>query len=316
MSLVKPITKWAPVMGVWDISTKDPIYLRPQDNIEPQGHLCSLCVSDVWFQGGRVEATVTLARFNNGRVHPNTAGAILIGYKSVNHEYLAIGLGSYGAAYTLLRFAPETCSWVGLAVVGSLESLRPEQPYRLSAHIQGQSLTLEVDGVQVLAHQLETAVPKGRLGLYRWGPNKVEFQQASLIEEPGNVFVVMPFTDYYIKDLFEAVIRPIVEEGDNNLVAHHAGEILGPGIIIEDIHKHISASKIVIAEITEPNQNVWYEVGFAHALKIPTILLVQNDTKLPFDISAYRCIFYENSIGGRDKIVDRLRKNVREILGS
>jgi hypothetical protein len=68
-------------------------------------------------------------------------------------------------------------------------------------------------------------------------------------------------------------------------------------------------------DITECNRNVYYEVGYAHAARIPTILLVQKDTTLPFDVSGYRCISYENTISGKRKIIERLQKDIKEILG-
>lgn len=135
-----------------------------------------------------------------------------------------------------------------------------------------------------------------------------------MAEEAGKVFVIIPFSDYYINELFDQVIKPTVAEG-NNLAAYHAGETLGPGIIIKDIEEDISEFKIVIADITERNPNVFYEVGYAHASKIPTIILVQTGIDLPFDISGYRCIFYENSIGGKGKLIERLGKEIKEILG-
>jgi hypothetical protein len=300
--------------GLWDVFTTNPVYSRPQERNQPHGRPFGICVSDIWFQGGRAEVTVSLPRLDDGSVHPDTSGAILIGYKSVNDEYFAIGLGGYGAAYMLLRFAPEIRSWVPLAVAGSLENLRPEQPYSLSVRMQGQRLTLEVDGLQVLANTLETAPPQGQLGLYAWGLSRVEFKDASVTEEPGKVFVVIPLSNYYTEELYAQVIKPTVNEG-NKLSAHHAGETLGPGIIIKDIENAISESKIVISDITECNPNVYYEIGYAHASKIPTIILVQTGVKLPFDLSGYRCIFYENSIGGKGKLVERLGNAIREILG-
>jgi nucleoside 2-deoxyribosyltransferase len=61
----------------------------------------------------------------------------------------------------------------------------------------------------------------------------------------------------------------------------------------------IDPAKVVIAEITVPNQNVFYELGYAHALNKPTILLAEKGRELPFDVHGYRCLFYENSIGGK-----------------
>jgi len=73
-------------------------------------------------------------------------------------------------------------------------------------------------------------------------------------------------------------------------------------------------AKIVIAEITAPNQNVFYELGYAHALKKPTILLAEHGKTLPFDVSGYRCLFYENSIGGKRKVEEALDKHLKAIL--
>jgi hypothetical protein len=314
MSEAKKITKWAPVAGLWDFATGNPIYSGPQKRNQPYGKPFGICVSDVWFQGGRAEVTVSLPGYDvNGFQHEPSAG-ILFGYRSIYNDYLFVTLGGWHSAYSLGRFRP-AIDWLGYPIVGSHENLHPEQPYSLSVHMQGQKVTFEVDGVQVLTHVLETAPPQGQLGLYAWGDSRVEFNEASVTEEAGKVFVIVPFSDYYLNELFPGVIEPTVREEGNNLVAHHAGEALGPGVIIKDIEKDISESKIVIADITGCNQNVYYEVGFAHASQVPTILLVQEGTDLPFDLSGYRCIFYQNTIAGKDKIIQGLRENIKEILG-
>jgi nucleoside 2-deoxyribosyltransferase len=98
------------------------------------------------------------------------------------------------------------------------------------------------------------------------------------------------------------------------LQAHRADETYSPGLIIADIVKQISESKIVIAEITEANPNVYYEVGYSHAINKPTILIADKGIKLPFDVSAFRTLFYENSIGGKNKIEKGLREFLRNIL--
>jgi nucleoside 2-deoxyribosyltransferase len=49
-------------------------------------------------------------------------------------------------------------------------------------------------------------------------------------------------------------------------------------------------STVVVAEITPVNANVFYELGYAHALGKQTILLAERGRTLPFDVSGYRCI--------------------------
>ena len=83
---------------------------------------------------------------------------------------------------------------------------------------------------------------------------------------------------------------------------------------MDDIVRGIVEAKVVIAEITEPNQNVFYELGYAHALKKPTILLADRSKDLPFDISGYRCLFYDNTIGGKSKVQEELFKHLRAIM--
>jgi hypothetical protein len=70
---------------------------------------------------------------------------------------------------------------------------------------------------------------------------------------------------------------------------------------------------VVIAEITPVNANVFYELGYAHALGKDTILLAERGKQLPFDVSGYRCIFYDNTIGGKQHVEESLRKHLRNI---
>jgi nucleoside 2-deoxyribosyltransferase len=108
------------------------------------------------------------------------------------------------------------------------------------------------------------------------------------------------------------VIYPRAEALGLNVV--RIDEVAGPGIVFEDIKRQIAEAKIVIAEITAPNQNVFYELGYAHALNKPTILLAQRGKELPFDIRSYRVIFYDDSIGGKPTLERSLQKHLEAIL--
>ncbi|HNU88170.1 MAG TPA: hypothetical protein PKJ94_07765, partial [Ferruginibacter sp.] len=76
-----------------------------------------------------------------------------------------------------------------------------------------------------------------------------------------------------------------------------------------DIIKSIKESSLIIADITPDNPNVFYEVGYSHAIDKPTILLCDKKrSKLPFDLTSFRTLFYENSIAGKTQVEQRLRK--------
>jgi hypothetical protein len=156
-------------------------------------------------------------------------------------------------------------------------------------------------------------LPQGQLGLFTWGENRIHFEGASVRTARGTVFVVMKFSEPY-QELYTDVIQPVVDH--YKLRAYHAGEVFGPGIILEDMMGGIVEARIVIVEITPTaqNENVFYELGYAHALKKSTILLAERGRTLPFDISGYRCIFYDNSIGGKRKIKEGLHKHLAAIL--
>lgn len=97
--------------------------------------------------------------------------------------------------------------------------------------------------------------------------------------------------------------------------ATRADETYGPGIIIADVVRQIDEARLVIAEISPANPNVYYEVGYAHARGKPAILIADRTIeKLPFDVSPFRTLFYENTIDGKGKVEDGLRKHLKAIV--
>jgi hypothetical protein len=187
------------------------------------------------------------------------------------------------------------------------------RPIKIGVKVRGQRILFEVDDVRVIDRVLEVPLPYGQLGLYAWGEEgEAEFTNFFARAARGDVFVVMQFSGF--EELYTDVIKPLTEEF--GLRSYRADHVYGPGFMIEDINRAIQTAQIVIAEITPKNENVFYEVGYAHALKKPTILLVDMEKKkdLPFDLSGYRCLFYQNTIGGKRKVEEELRKHLSAIL--
>jgi nucleoside 2-deoxyribosyltransferase len=88
-----------------------------------------------------------------------------------------------------------------------------------------------------------------------------------------------------------------------------ASDTYSPGLVVADIARQIAESRVIIAEITPVNANVYYEVGYADALGKPVILIADKSVReLPFDVRPYRTIFYENSIGGKNRVEETLKK--------
>ena len=82
-----------------------------------------------------------------------------------------------------------------------------------------------------------------------------------------------------------------------------------------DILHGIAAAEIIVADLTDRNPNVFYELGIAHMVKQPTeiILLTQSRDAVPFDLQAFRCITYSQNIQGARKLQADLANALREI---
>jgi hypothetical protein len=118
--------------------------------------------------------------------------------------------------------------------------------------------------------------------------------------------------------LYSDVITQVCE--DVGLDAKRADEFHYPGNILQDIIRGLQEASVVIAEISPDredsfNANVFYELGYAHATDKPTILLAKKGTQLPFDVSGFRVIMYDDSIGGKKLVERELRSHLQHILG-
>ena len=62
---------------------------------------------------------------------------------------------------------------------------------------------------------------------------------------------------------------------------------------MHDIWDAVSASRVLLADLTNKNANVFYELGLAHAAKKPVLMLTQSIEDVPFDLRALRVIPYD-----------------------
>ena len=81
--------------------------------------------------------------------------------------------------------------------------------------------------------------------------------------------------------------------------------------ILDRIYNQIAKADIIIADMTGRNANVFYEVGYAHALGKLTILLTQNVNDIPFDLKHFPHIVYETKIS---YLREELEKRVKYFI--
>lgn len=116
-------------------------------------------------------------------------------------------------------------------------------------------------------------------------------------------------TEDKLREKYDYIIKNAILKANPNLEVIRADEELNPSSISNDILTKLMYSRFVIADITYPNPNVFYELGIRHAIKTGTILIRENvDFTIPFDISHLRHIEYTQEPSGMDKLSSQLKR--------
>jgi len=111
-------------------------------------------------------------------------------------------------------------------------------------------------------------------------------------ELQNSCFIVMPFDPLYQTE-YEKIIHPALLELEIKCI--RGDEIYSKQRIMDDIWSSIRSCRLVIAELTGRNPNVLYEVGLAHAIGKPVIILTRNAEDVPFDLKDLRYLYYDTN---------------------
>ena len=88
--------------------------------------------------------------------------------------------------------------------------------------------------------------------------------------------------------ILEHIIRPAVESCGYKAV--RADEIPKPGMITNQIIRHVVEDPLVIADLTGQNANVFYELAIRHLVRKPLIQIINKVEDIPFDVGSMRTI--------------------------
>jgi hypothetical protein len=121
----------------------------------------------------------------------------------------------------------------------------------------------------------------------------------------------MPFSDS-LQPIYEDSIRPTVEAA--GLRCERADDVRGTSLITWDIWERINRARFLVADLTDLNANVFYELGLAHALSKEVVLITQSMEFVPFDLKALRCIRYDVTRRGTEQLEAKLAKTIATLM--
>lgn len=120
------------------------------------------------------------------------------------------------------------------------------------------------------------------------------FATTALQIDSGLCFVIMPFDPKFLPT-WEA-IRSVVEGPPFNMLCRRADDVSIPGNIVSGILERIWRARIVVADLTDRNPNVFYELGLAHSVKPATNVILLSAEPLPFDVGHLNTVIYHGDL--------------------
>lgn len=129
------------------------------------------------------------------------------------------------------------------------------------------------------------------------------------VEATDTCFVMMPFANP-IGGYYATIYEPAIKKAGLTPVRADT-DIFATGKIIDQIWTGLKRAKVLVAELTGRNPNVLYELGLAHALHKPVVLISSNEADVPFDVRHVRVIYYEltDPFWG-EKLIAKVAENI------
>ncbi|MEL6718593.1 MAG: hypothetical protein AAFO82_08925 [Bacteroidota bacterium] len=144
-----------------------------------------------------------------------------------------------------------------------------------------------------------------------------EHKYFKLLDSPdisnSDIFIAMPFRDSFVS-FYDTCIREVIDDlGYSVIKGDDPSRSMN---IMNQVWTAIHLSKVIIVDCTGKNPNVFYELGIAHALDKPVILITQDKEDIPFDIRHLRYIEYNTEYHKAKAFQVQLSNFIREEMKS
>jgi hypothetical protein len=131
-----------------------------------------------------------------------------------------------------------------------------------------------------------------------------------MMESRKHILVVQPFSAEF--DESYQLIRTAAQAVD--AVVIRLDDLMMVGSFTEALYERIETSDLIICDITHVNPNVMYELGYAHALSKPVILISRTSEHAPFDIRSVRTLYYSEEIADATTFRRELEALIRDAM--
>ena len=111
--------------------------------------------------------------------------------------------------------------------------------------------------------------------------------------------------------IFKGIIKPAVEESGLGYECERS--VAERQNIVKGILEALNKANVVIADLTDNNPNVFYELGVRHTLTNRTVLIAQGEEHIPFDLRPYPVAFYSKSLTNIEEFKNDIRKKLEDI---
>jgi hypothetical protein len=127
------------------------------------------------------------------------------------------------------------------------------------------------------------------------------------IDEPGSE--IRRRSDQILRH----IIKPVVEQ-EYDYRALRADQLPEPGLVTDQVVQHLIDDDLVIADLTDRNPNVFYELAVRHAARKPVIAMIAADQPIPFDVSQSRTIKFDyHDLDSVAACKEELRAQIRSV---
>jgi hypothetical protein len=128
----------------------------------------------------------------------------------------------------------------------------------------------------------------------------------------ASCFIVMPFSQEWSADVHRILARACEAAGVRPV---RGDDLFTPTDILEDIWQSINAADFVIADITGRNPNVLYELGIAHTLAKPVLILSKEAADIPIDLATRRVILYgQKADAWREDLARMIQEAIAKVV--